>query len=106
LSHWQHRLLIDWKEESLPTIIKLANLKRRDLHHDAQIKNTELECFKQIKELPNFDRIHWEDMLNLKSYIENIKELSSKYQLKLDYNLVKKLWNNWNTQTKKILEHE
>ena len=81
----------------------LAKHKRRDLTHQQQIESKELVNFNTITQLPNFDRIHWEDMLQLDLYLNSIKLLDQRYDLNLDYSLVEQLWTQWNTQTKKLI---
>jgi hypothetical protein len=101
-SAWEHLVFIKWKESSLDTIIKLAKLKRPDLNHQAQIKQTELDVFKKLTVYPGLS-IQWEDMLKESTYIKSITELTQKLNLVLNFSLVSQLWKSWIIETEKIL---
>jgi len=102
LDQWQHRVLINWDDDDLEEILLLARLKRKDLQHVFQIRQTELSSFAQVKQLPNFHYVQWKDMLQLDSYILTITQLADKLNLELDKDLVSQLWISWKQQTDKI----
>lgn len=103
INQWDHRLLIDWSPQSLKDITFLAKHKRKDLKHEHQINHHELTNFNVVKHMLNFDKILWEDMVTLDSYVSVIKLLDQQYNLNLDYSLVKQLWSQWDLQTKKLI---
>ena len=102
---WEHLIFIRYNNSSLPVIEKLAKLKRIDMNHILQIKNTEITIFNKLIECYPAHYVNWEDMLDLSTYIIAIKELATKLKLILDYSLVEQLWTSWNIETMKIL-HE
>ena len=102
---WEHLIFIRYNNSSLPVIEKLAKLKRIDMDHILQIKNTEITVFNKLIECYPAHYVNWEDMLDLSTYIIAIKELATKLKLILDYSLVEQLWTSWNIETMKIL-HE
>ena len=102
---WEHLIFIRYNNSSLPVIEKLAKLKRIDMNHISQIKNTEITIFNKLIECYPAHYVNWEDMLDLSTYIIAIKELATKLKLILDYSLVEQLWTSWNIETMKIL-HE
>ena len=102
---WEHLIFIRYNNSSLPVIEKLAKLKRIDMDHILQIKNTEIRVFNKLIECYPAHYVNWEDMVDLSTYIIAIKELATKLKLILDYSLVEQLWTSWNIETMKIL-HE
>ena len=102
---WEHLIFIRYNNSSLPVIEKLAKLKRIDMNHISQIKNTEITIFNKLIECYPAHYVNWEDMVDLSTYIIAIKELATKLKLILDYSLVEQLWTSWNIETMKIL-HE
>ena len=104
-ANWENLVFIKYKPESILQIINLAQAKRKDLTHTYQIETTELTCFEQLLEqYPNHLAIWWEDMLQLDSYIKNIKQLATRLSITVDLELATQLWQCWNYNTNLIIK--
>jgi len=96
---------IKWREESSLAQLKLlADKKRPDLSHVAQMERIELSTYAELlKEFSQHSSIYWEDMLQLDSYLSEVTVLAERLGLTLNYKLVELLYNNWQQQTMEIL---
>lgn len=102
-SAWQHLVLIEWDLSDLDLIKRLAVAKRPNYNHKLQIELNEIESYNRLKKIPGLHSIHWKNMLQLTSYIDNIEKLSKKLNLKLDLDMVEQLWKKWKVETDKLL---
>lgn len=104
-SPWSNIIFIKWREESSLAQLKLlADKKRPDLSHVAQMERIELSTYAELlKEFSQHSSIYWEDMLQLDSYLSEVTVLAERLGLTLNYKLVELLYNNWQQQTMEIL---
>lgn len=104
ITAWPYVIFIKFQNDSLPSIIKNATIKRPDLMHSTQIKNNELAAYNRLLvSMPSALAIWWEDMLHLDSYVSAVQQLCVVIDLKIDIDLVQKLWVCWNAETNLLL---
>jgi hypothetical protein len=107
IESWKHLIFIQYQEENLNKIIKLAELKRQDLSHKQQILHNEIDAFKRLTNSYSGYTVNWEDMQSIDTYIFCIDNLSRQLNLTIDLELVEKLWISWKIETDKLLQaHE
>jgi hypothetical protein len=105
LSVWEHIIMITWQPESFDLIHRLARLKRKDLNHSVQLP-TEIAAYNRILATHSGLTIAWESMLNIHTYLVEIKRLAQILNLNLDLDLVAQLWHSWKHTTDQVLSNE
>jgi hypothetical protein len=105
INSWQHLIFIKYQANSLDTIIKLAELKRKDLSHCKQIVNSELDAFDRLTSAYTGITVNWEDMQQLGSYLECIANVSQQLNIAVDPCWATTLWTSWRQATDTLLNN-
>ena len=105
--YWDSIIFIDYEEEDVPMITKLAGLKRLDMPgHEAQVYNVELSCIQKLMaDKPSHLSIHWRQLRTLEDFCAGIESLAEKLDVNFYPDFVKELWQCWDKQNK-LLMHD
>ena len=98
-------ILITWEQQHLNHITELARRKRKDLNHVTQLP-TEIQSYHRLLAQHTGLTIAWNDMLEKKSYLNEVERLNQELKLDLNFSLVGDLWNEWKSATDLILTYE
>lgn len=103
--YWEHIIFIDYDNDDISLITKLARLKRKDMPgHAAQVYNVELSCMmKLMAHKSKHLTIHWHKFKTAQEFCSAIKDISEKLNVNFYPHCVKELWQHWDRQNKLLI---